>query len=244
MIIKTDAVILRRVAWSNTSWVLWTYTRSAGAVRTLAKGARRMNNKKPEKPPDLFAMGQMVAYVSAHRELANLAAWDEMDDFRGIRRSPGRLFAAGHIARSVVALADAGDPHPALFELLEISLRQLAGEASPELVLCAFLLKALAELGHAPVVDRNAETGEALTGRETNLRFNAIEGGLVIREQARDTDIPIGPEAVAVARFLAGGGPVEGLQAHERAKGQLERCLHAAVEAASGRTVQEFTKVS
>ncbi len=238
MIVRTDGVVLRRTPWSNTSWLVWGFTRACGAVRAFALGARRQNRRRPQKAPDLFALGEMVLFRSQRSELSKLAAWEETIDFVALR-APERLFAAGRVARVVLAMTLEGEAHPALMDAILIAFTRLSEGQPSELVVRAFELAALAVLGHAPVLERCAASDEPIGGREKGLRWCAAEGGVVLPAHARERDPAIGPEALALARRLAAGGSPAGLAASTRALAELRACLEQALSAAAERPIAD-----
>ena len=238
MIIKTDALILRRFPWSNTSWVLWTYTRDAGALRLVARGARRLVRRRPDKGPDLFARGTLVAFDSPRRELASLSEWDEADDHRALCRDWSRFLAAGRAGEVTLALADTRELCPLLFDALAAAFTALARYPEPLPVLFAFELAALSVMGHAPMLDRCAASGAPLSGDEPRIAFSAADGGLVKTTSARAGAVELGPEAVRALRLLTSGADPGQVSIAPAAAGRLRRALTTAVDLAAGKPLR------
>ena len=96
-------------------------------------------------------------------------------------------------------------PAPRLYEMLIGALRALAEDDAAALV-PAFLLKALAFDGAAPVVDRCASCGDP----EGLVAFDLAEGGLLCRACRRGRSVS--PDAIDVLRRVLGGRLTDALR--------------------------------
>ena len=153
-----DGVVLRTVDYSETSQVVTFWTREAGRMTGIAKGAKRARTAF-HGPFDLFALHRLNYREKTAGQLHLLTAADLLDAHAGLRADPVRLIAAGWCAEILLGLTAEGMPTPDLFDLLAETLAGLSGAgsagspASPppwEAVLFRFEAQALTHLGHRP----------------------------------------------------------------------------------------------
>jgi len=109
--IKSEAFILRRFRHGDTSLVLHVFTREAGRVPFIAKGARS-GGRKPPVPLVQAVLLEMIWRPSNRSELQLLREWSLLDGFGAIHRDFEKL-----------AWAQAG---------LEVLARTLTGEQAHE----------------------------------------------------------------------------------------------------------------
>ena len=149
--------VLHAYPYKETSLVVEAFTRGFGRVGLLARGARR---------PRSMLRGVLLAFHplrmtwSASAELGTLvsAEWDG-----GWRALAGTGLMCGfYLNELLLRLVPRDDPHEALFDAYGAALAQLASNVRQAAVLRGFERRMLAELGYAPVLDRDAATGAAI----------------------------------------------------------------------------------
>ena len=174
---KAAAIVLRTVAFSETSLVVMLFTREFGKIHGLAKGARRL--KGPfESALDLLAQCRIVFLRKSSEALDLLTEAKLQRRFRPAGRNLASLYAGYYVAELLGELTDDYDPHPELFDLAEETLVALsAGEPVAQRVV-RFELGALRVLGHLPSLDACVECGNRvpLTGR---VPFGSLDGGVL-----------------------------------------------------------------
>ncbi|MHC5053248.1 MAG: DNA repair protein RecO [Planctomycetota bacterium] len=248
MYLKSDAIVVGRTPFRNTSLVVRCYTRRSGVLSALAKGAfRRRRKSEPPSVPDLFERGEVVAYVRPGRDLGIVREWT-LDDMRpGLRSDYGAFRAAAGCASLVTLLgrdSGGGGEH---FDALEKALAGLDTGASPRPVLWGFALGALARAGFLAPLDRcvSCEGRFGSPGAEA-VGLSASGGGLLCRgcragaragtdgasaAHAGGAFVALTPEAAAAARFLAGSSrAARTLRVSPRAAAALERAVRAFAE--------------
>jgi DNA repair protein RecO (recombination protein O) len=146
--------VLHTYPYKETSLIVEAFTRRNGRIALLARGARR---------PRSALRGVLLAFHplrfgwSGSAELATLmsAEWAG-----GLAPLAGRGLMCGfYLNELILRLLPREDPHEALFDAYGAALGRLStGEAFPA-VLRSFEKRLLAELGYAPVFDRDAMTG-------------------------------------------------------------------------------------
>jgi DNA repair protein RecO (recombination protein O) len=175
---KNLAIVLRVVAFSETSSIVTLFTRESGKIGALAKGARRP--KGPfESALDVLALCRVVS-LRRSSELDLLTEAKLERRFRGRGRDLSSLYAGYYVAELLTELTEQYDPHPALFDAAEETLRALcADDGGPvEMLTLRFELSALRELGHLPSLADCVECGTPIdrTGR---VAFGQIDGGVL-----------------------------------------------------------------
>lgn len=120
----TEAILLRRMRFGETSLVLVWLSPSHGKVRTAARGAGRADSKLRGRL-DLFYHAEIhfapgrKSDLHALREVNLLATWD------GLRGAYARLLAASYFAELCDLLSEPGHDAHGLFDLLRRALAHL-----------------------------------------------------------------------------------------------------------------------
>lgn len=150
--------VLHTYPYKETSLVVEAFTRRCGRVALLARGARR---------PRSALRGVLLAFHplrfswSGAAELANLvnAEWAGV-----LKADSGPLGGRGlmcgfYLNELLLRLLPRDDPHESLFDAYAGALAGLAGGDDVSAVLRAFEKRLLAELGYAPLLEREAASG-------------------------------------------------------------------------------------
>jgi len=120
----TEAILLRRSRFGETSLVLVWLSPSLGKVRTAARGAGRKDSKLRGRL-DLFYHAEIhfahgrKSDLHALREVRLIETWD------GLRADYTRLLAASYFAELCDLLSEPAHGSPGLFELLKRALGHL-----------------------------------------------------------------------------------------------------------------------
>jgi len=146
--------VLHSYPYKETSLIVEAFTRRFGRIGLLARGARR---------PRSMMRGVLLAFHplrltwSASAELATLhaAEWGGgQPSLSGIG-----LMCGFYINELLLRLLPRADAHEALFDSYGTSVSRLASGEDQATVLRGFERRMLAELGYAPVLDRDAANG-------------------------------------------------------------------------------------
>jgi DNA repair protein RecO (recombination protein O) len=180
-IIRTEGVVLKRRDFTETSRIAVVYTRDAGKVQLLARGAR---SPRPRFGAALepLSRGEFVFYWREGKDLFTLAETTITLPGKFIRDDAKRLVYGLAIVEAVDRLSGEGDADAGLFELLASSLAALDAGAPPAPLLAQFLLRLAAKLGLKPDL-----TACAVCGRERPREGVALivnDGTVVCRECA------------------------------------------------------------
>jgi DNA repair protein RecO (recombination protein O) len=199
---RDEGVVLRTMRLGEADRVVTLMTKEHGKVRAVAKGVRRTTSKFGGRLEPLSHV-TMLCWQGRELDIVNQA--EVVDAFRVVREDLHRLSKALTLLETVDQLSQEHHPAPRLYDMLIGALRALADYDASFLV-PAFLLKALAFDGAAPVVDRCASCGDP----EGLVAFDLAEGGLLCRACRRGRSVS--PDAIHVLRRVLGGGLADALR--------------------------------
>lgn len=207
-----QAFVLHRRDYSDTSLLVELFTSGLGRFPAIAKGARRRRNiasalLQPFQPLWVGVVGRGEVRTLTRVEPAG----------RAFQLSGGALPCGFYLNELLSRLLGRHDPHDPLFAFYHAALGGLS-EGRIETVLRQFELRLLEELGYAPGLGLDGETGQAV---ETALSY-VVEPG-----QGPRRALP-GGSAVVVSGgtllALARGLPLDTTQQRE-ARDLLRRLL-------------------
>jgi len=178
-LISDQAVVLKRLDYSETSQIIVFFTREHGKVRAIGKGIKRGTKTRFAVGIDLLDVGRVV--LSSRQErgaaLATLTEWKQTHSLSGLREKLFRLHGAQYAAEITGELTEDWDPHVELFDALEGTLTDLSEALEPLSAVIGYQSCLLRSVGLLPRFDRCV-----LCGRTEDLtHFSSFEGGLVCR---------------------------------------------------------------
>lgn len=160
-IIRTEAVVLRRIPFRETSQIVTLFTREMGKVTVMAKGSRRPRSQFGATLQPMAHI-QAIFYYKATRDLQTLSESSHITLFNGISNDLDRIGVGIRMIELVQALMQQEEENPFVFDLLVGALRKLdatVGYATN--IWMHFQLQVAGSLGFQPDVQR--EEVEALT---------------------------------------------------------------------------------
>jgi len=191
--IKTEAVVLRGVDFSESSRIVTFLTPERGRVACIAKGARR---QKSALGPvlDTFNRVDMVYYYRQGRQVQTLAEAALLDGFLGFKGDLGLGVFAAVPLEIATNLAREDDPSEALYGALVMGLEQMAGwSGDPRTHACWQVFRLFAAAGFEPELDVCVRCGETVAD---GMGF-ALEGGVARSACPSDVRLP----AAVLAEF-------------------------------------------
>jgi len=187
--IKTDAIVLRVVEFSETSCIVTLFTRSLGKITTIAKGARR--KKSPfEAALDLIAICRIVFLHKSSQSLDILTEAKLQRRFRSSAKDLDRFYAGLYLIELLNLMTDDADPHEELFDeaVLAIGLIDRCddeakvslgdAETSTRDALIQFEIRLLDLLGHLPMLTHCVDCGRPKT-TISKVQFGLNRGGII-----------------------------------------------------------------
>ncbi len=175
--------ILHAYPYKETSLIVEAFTRRFGRVGLLARGARRPRSTMRGV---LLAFHPLQLTWSATAELGTLmsAEWGGgQASLSGIG-----LMCGFYVNELLLRLLPRDDPHEALFDAYGIALARLAAGGAQAAVLRGFERRMLAELGYAPVLDRDAANGAQIEAAK-HYAYEAERGPVETRRTDGDSVI-------------------------------------------------------
>ncbi len=174
-VVRTAAVVLRRVDYGEADRVVTLLTESHGKVAALARGARRSKQRfgAALEPFGLLQVGIVIhkSALATLREATTLRAFPAL-----LNRLAAMRAAGAAIERSRELLPERSE-EPAIFHAHVELFEALSIDADEEAIGLAFLLRMLALLGLPPRLDRCARCGKPRGARSAT--FTASMGGIV-----------------------------------------------------------------
>lgn len=223
MIVKTQAIVLRMIPFSETSRVVLWLTRDHGKIATIIKGAHRRRSPFVGQV-DLFYTCELLVYLRLFRGLHIVKECAPLKPRTPLRSRWRATACASYFTELVARISPLNAPHPELFRLLDMALDYFAGQSALELGLFWFELKLMKVMGlspqlkecllcHHPLKEDNAfpegpvaRTAHREKACETRVAsvFSCVRGGVLCRTCAPSAGaeaLPITPDILGILRF-------------------------------------------
>lgn len=150
MIVRTEAVTLRTFRYGETSLIASLFTRYAGRISVLARGARGPKSRFGATLQPMSYVEALYSY-KATRSLQTLREASHVVRFPALSTDLARLTPGLRMVELVSALTEEGEPNVAIFNLLTESLQGAnAAPDRPENALFYFEMRLAELLGFAP----------------------------------------------------------------------------------------------
>jgi len=179
--------VLHAYPYKETSLIVEVFTRRYGRVGLLARGARRPRSAMRGV---LLAFHPLRLTWSASAELGTLMAVEWGGGQKSLAGTG--LMCGFYINELLLRLLPRDDAHEALFDAYGAALSRLSEGAAQSMtqaaVLRGFERRMLAELGYAPVLDRDAANSAAIEP-DKRYAYEAERGPVETRRQDGDSVI-------------------------------------------------------
>jgi len=181
--IKDEAIVLRKLDYSESSQVLALFTRLHGKARVIAKGVKRSTKTRFAPALDLLDAGTAVLSLRHPRQeaLAILTEWSQTRPAGALRERLDRLYAAQYAAAITAELTEDWDPHVGVFDALAATLAALSAATATLAIAVRYQRALLDQIGLAPAFDRCVACNRENFAKH-GLHFSSCEGGLVCRD--------------------------------------------------------------
>jgi len=178
---KTEALVLNRTDFSNTSQIVDLFTCDHGRIPVIAKGVRQYR-KRVHRLIDLLYRGNAIILEKSSREVQILSDFETLDHYPGLRRHLDRYHAGLHLLHCLRRATQPGGEDRRLFSL---SVRALARIHSVPLdrlpaEILAFDFRFLAVIGYQQSLDSCPLCGTR-HGPDEETRFTPTAGGCLCR---------------------------------------------------------------
>jgi len=172
---KTEAIVLNRRDFRETSLIADFYTRDFGKLSGLLKGIRA-EPAKFASSLELFSLNEIIFYKKRNSSLHLISQCDSRDNFDGIRRNIAKAGMSSLMMELLGAIMAAEDKNEEIFDLGLSCLKELEGTYSPEKVMTIFKIKILALSGFKPHFDSCVSCEDRIMGQS---KFSLSLGGLL-----------------------------------------------------------------
>lgn len=176
-IIKTEAIVLSKMDYSNSSKIANFFTKDYGRISGIIKGARRSSSKIGVQV-DLFNHVYIVLYRKDSREIQLVTQVDLLNHFPRIKSNLELLKYATAVLELVNKLTLEGENNSRLFRgiIKILELIDWSGEV-PGIALIKFMLFFLKELGYEASFDQCSVCAKELNSKEKS--FFHLEKNLI-----------------------------------------------------------------
>lgn len=152
-IIKTEAVVLSKMNYGDTSMIASIFTEDFGRMSVIVKGARSPKSKYG-RIVDLINHLSVVIYKKESREIQLLSSADAIDHYPQIKNDLNKLKYAYSIAEIVKHLLAEHEVSKRIFKgIVKILNRLNSGEEPPEVTFGRFFIFFLKEIGYELQID-------------------------------------------------------------------------------------------
>jgi len=172
---KTEALVLKRDNFRETSLIAHFYTREFGKVSGVLKGIRE-EPRKFASTLEPFSYNEIVFYRRRNSSLHIVSQCDIRHNFDAIRRDMVKVGAATVMMELLYLVMAQEDKNEDTFELALESLRELELASNPDKIATSFKIKMLALSGFKPNFDCCVNCGMKITG---SSKFSLMLGGLL-----------------------------------------------------------------
>jgi DNA repair protein RecO (recombination protein O) len=186
-LLATKALCVRRFPYSETSLIVWLYTRELGLIKVLAKGAFRttkVGKSQFDGGVDLLEEGSAVVTDRREKDLNLLTEWKLLRGRRELRQSSRSLAMGLYVCELVGELFEQHQADPGFYDKIHLVLDLLASPAR-EGAMVQFVMDLLSELGIPPRLDGCVVCDRALSSSEVTY-FSPARGGTLCEHHAAD----------------------------------------------------------
>jgi DNA repair protein RecO (recombination protein O) len=240
-LVHDRCICLRKVEYSETSQILSLFAREHGLQKVVAKGAHRRTkagSSKFDGGVDMLDVGEAVFSHRLEKDLGLLTEWSLREGHLALRRNLRGMYLGLYAAELVGTLFEEHDPHPAVFDRLEATLGDLAGDPAEEAFL-AFELDLLREAGYLPEMSACVNCGAEMSeGQEAY--FSPARGGVACRncEGVLTDRVSLDGSLLGVAKGMMSGAAATRLHLTRRQSDPLNRVIAEHLEHALGKRMR------
>jgi DNA repair protein RecO (recombination protein O) len=172
---KTEALVLNKWDFRETSLIVNFYTRDFGKMSGLLKGIK----KEPAKfasTLELFSYNDIVFYKKINSPLHLVSQCDLRDNFDLVRQSISKIGVASLMMELLNEIMPQEDKNEDVFDLAITSLKELEINNNPDKIMTIFKIKMLAFSGFKPHFDSCVSCGSKINSQS---KFSFALGGLL-----------------------------------------------------------------
>lgn len=172
--LTVEAVVLRHADWGEADRVLTLFTRQAGKLRAVAKGARKLHSRKAGH---LEPFTRVKLLLARGREFWIVTQAETMDAYPALREDLVRTGYAAYLVELLDRFTYEEGESPGLFALLADGLERVASLEEPFIAVRYYELRLLDLAGFRPELFQCVGCREEI--RAEDQYFDANAGGVV-----------------------------------------------------------------
>lgn len=146
---KTEAIILRRRHFGDTSLIFTFYTRDHGKIEALAKGVK-MRISRGEGGLEILSQVELIYYEKEARTLRLVNHCYPLDSFAVLRGDLIKFAYASYLVEMVDRLVHGEEKNENIYELLLAALKRLKTETEIKRLVHFVEIKLITFLGYGP----------------------------------------------------------------------------------------------
>jgi len=172
---KSEAIVLNKWDFRETSLIVSFYTREFGKISGLLKGIRTEPSKFASTL-EIFSYNDILFYKKINSALHLVSQCDIKNNFDAIRQNISKINIASFMIELVNAVMQPEDKNEDVFNLTLNSLSELALNCNPDKIMTIFKIKMLAFSGFKPHFDSCVSCGAIVNSQS---KFSFVLGGLL-----------------------------------------------------------------
>jgi DNA repair protein RecO (recombination protein O) len=172
---KTEAIVLNKRDFRETSLIVNLYTRDFGKISGILKGIKQ-DVSKFASTVELFSYNDIIFYQKRASGLHLVSQCELKDNFNLIRNSIVKIGSASLMIELVDVIMPAEDKNEEVFDLTLNCLKELGQSNNSEKIMTIFKIKILALSGFKPHFDSCVICGLKIKGE---AKFSLSLGGLL-----------------------------------------------------------------
>ncbi|MCX5703921.1 MAG: DNA repair protein RecO, partial [Candidatus Omnitrophica bacterium] len=175
---KTEAIVLNKRDFRETSLIISFYTRDFGKLNGILKGIRAEPAKFAANP-ELFSHNEIIFYKKTNSSLHLVSQCDSRDNFDAIRQNITKIAIGSFMMDLLGVVMAQEDKNEEIFDLTLTCLKELVTTNNPDKIMTIFKIKMLALSGFKPHFDSCVSCGARIMGQS---KFSLVQGGLLCPE--------------------------------------------------------------
>jgi len=172
---KTEAIVLNRRDFRETSIIVNFYTRDFGKLSGILKGIKEEPTKFASTL-EPFSFNDIIFYKKRNSSLHLVSQCDIKNNFDIMRRNISRIGLASVMMELIGAIMPLEDKNEEVFDLVLTSLKELEVNYNPDKIMTIFKIKMLALSGFKPHFDSCVSCDSRILGQS---KFSLVLGGLL-----------------------------------------------------------------
>ena len=199
----TDAIILRRYLFRETSVIVSCLTEQHGKIKGLVKGLRAQPSRH-RSAMEVLTVNRLVFYDTHTSQLHLISQCELIDPLASLQQELETAQAAAFFIELVDAVVPLEEPQPATYHLLRQALERLSGGIGDRQdVRIHFITRLLRLAGFQPQLTECTACGSSV---RRDACWSAKQGGLLCRSCLHQDPKAesVAPELVSVLEALAG----------------------------------------